>query len=141
MTNININIGTLILRITVGGLMLFHGIKKVIDGHDFIRKVLGEAGLPEILWLGTPVGEIIAPICLILGIFTRSASLIIAFTILMSIYLAFGWAGFELNQYGAFKVELNLFFLFTALSIYFMGAGKFSLTETIFKSNFSLKNL
>ncbi|WP_405292307.1 DoxX family protein [Algibacter sp. Ld11] len=141
MKSINQNIGLLILRITVGGLLLFHGIKKVVDGHDFVRKVLSDANLPEFLWLGVPVAEVVAPICLILGILTRSASLLISFTMVMTIYLAYGWAGFELNQYGAFKIELNLFFLFTALSIYFTGAGKHALSERLFNSNIKLKNL
>lgn len=141
MKNINQDIGLLILRITVGSLLLFHGIKKVVDGHDFIKKVLAEAGLPEFLWVGVPVAEVIAPILLLLGIFTRNASLLIVFTMIMTIYLAYGWAGFELNQYGAFKVELNLFFLFTALTIYFTGAGKYALSEKLFSTKPKLKNL
>lgn len=141
MKTINQHIGLLILRITVGGLMLFHGIKKLTHGHDFIKKVLADAHLPEFLWIGVPIGEVIAPICIILGLFTRSAALLIAFTMVMSIYLAYGWAGFEFNQYGAFKIELNLFFLLTALSIYFTGPGKNALSNSLFNSNIKLKNL
>ena len=141
MKKINQNIGLLILRITVGGLLLFHGIKKVVDGHGFIKKVLSEAGLPEFLWLGVPVAEVLAPILLILGFLTRSASLLIAFTMVMTIYLAFGWSGFELNSFGAFKVELNLFFMLTAISLYFTGPGNISLSEELFHSKTKLKNL
>ena len=141
MKSVNEDIGKLILRITIGGLLIFHGIKKAVDGHDFVKKVLTEKGLPEYLWLGVPIGEIIAPLLLIFGMFTRSATLIIAFTMIMTIYLAFGIAGFELNQYGAFKVELNLFYLFTAVSLYFLGAGKYSLSERLFESKSSLKGL
>ncbi|WP_420400514.1 DoxX family protein [Flagellimonas sp.] len=141
MKQVNQDIGLLILRITIGGLLLFHGIKKVVDGHGFIKKVLSDAGLPEFLWLGVPVAEVVAPILLILGVFTRSASLLIAFTMAMTIYLAFGWSGFEINQFGAFKVELNLFFMLTAISLYFTGAGNISLSEKLLQSNTKLKNL
>lgn len=141
MKNTNQDIGLFILRTTVGGLLLFHGIKKAVDGHDFIRKVLAEAGLPEFLWIGVPVAEVIAPILLIVGLFTRSASLLIAFTMVMTIYLAYGWGGFELNQFGAFKVELNLFFLLTALSVYFSGPGKYAFSEKFFTTNTKLKKL
>jgi len=141
MIKTNQEVGRLILRITVGGLLLFHGIKKVVDGHDFIRKVLGEAGLPEFLWAGVPIAEVVAPILLILGIFTRSAAALIAFTMVMTVYLAYGWAGFELTNLGAFKIELNLFFLLTAISIFYLGAGKLALSESIFKSKPNFKNL
>lgn len=137
----NVDVARLILRITIGGLLLFHGIKKLIDGHDFIRMVLAEKGLPEFLWVGVPIAEVLAPLLIIFGIFTRSSAALIAFTMVMTIYLAYGGAGFELNQYGAFKVELNLFFFMTSVVLFFLGSGKFSLSETVFGSRLSLKNL
>lgn len=104
--------------------MIMHGIKKLVYGHDFVITKLS-----EFLWLGVPVGEVIAPIGLILGIFSRSSSLLVAFTMFMTFYLVFGWNGLALNQYGGFNGGYNLFFLFTALAIYLAGPGKYSLSE------------
>ncbi len=129
----NIDLGRLILRVTVGGLMLFHGMKKLIDGHDFIRHLLAKAGLPEWLWLGVPLGEVIAPLCLIVGVFTRSSALLVAFTMAMSIALFHGASGFALGKYGALNAELNLFYLLAALSIFYLGSGKFSLSNRLLK--------
>lgn len=142
MTNLNEDLGKLILRLTAGGFMMFHGIHKLLHGHDFIKKVLGEAGLPEIIWIGTPIGEVLAPICLILGVFTRSAGLLTAFTMFMAIYLTQGWSGLLLNEtYGSVNAELNLLHLFMGLSIYFLGAGKYALSTKILPENSKLKNL
>lgn len=87
------------------------------------------------------IGEILAPLGLIVGLFTRTTSLIIAFTMLMSVYLVFGADAFMLTKFGAFKAELNLFFLFSCIAIYFLGAGKYALSEVVFKSNSRLKKL
>ncbi len=65
------DLGKFILRLGVGGLMIFHGIHKIIHGHDMIIEQLAAKGYPTWLWLGVPVGEIIAPILLIVGVFTR----------------------------------------------------------------------
>lgn len=120
-------IGKLVLRFGVGGLMIFHGIHKLIYGHDFIIDQLNTAGLPKYLWFGVPVAEVLAPLGLILGFGTRIASLLIAFTMCMTFYLLFGWGGFALNEVGGLKAELNLLFLMGSLSIYFLGSGKYSL--------------
>jgi len=64
---LNDDLGKLLSRIGVGGLMLFHGIHKLIHGHDFIRSQLSAAGLPEFLALGVPVGEVLAPISIIMA--------------------------------------------------------------------------
>ncbi|TWP30557.1 DoxX family protein [Apibacter muscae] len=128
---INSNLGKLFLRISIGGLMIFHGISKFIYGHDFIKQVLVEKGLPESMWLGVPVGEVIAPLCIILGVFTRVSSLILAFTMLMTLYLVHGWEGFLLTETGGPAVELNLFYLLTSISLFLLGPGNYR----IYKGN------
>lgn len=135
------NIGLLVLRITVGGLMIMHGISKLINGHNFVAGKLAEKGLPEFIAFGVHIGEVLAPLGLIVGLFTRVSSLIIAFTMLMSIYLVFGTNAFTLTKFGAFKAELNLFFMFSCIAIYFLGSGKYALSEVVFKSNSKYKNL
>nr|BDT26570.1 DoxX family protein [Bacteriovorax sp. HI3] len=128
---INENLAKLILRVTVGGLMIFHGIHKVINGHDFIRLKLTEVGLPEFIALGVPVGEVLAPALLILGYKTRLSALVIAFTMVMSIFLVFSDKLFSLNQNGGIAYELNIFFLLASIAIYFQGAGKYSLSSKV----------
>ncbi|WP_245915766.1 DoxX family protein [Apibacter adventoris] len=124
---INQDFGKLLIRISVGGLMIFHGIYKLIHGHDFIKIMLEKKGLPSILWLGVPIGEIIAPIFIILGIFTRISSLLVAFTMFMTIYLVHEMNIFNISENGGLAGELNIFYLLASLSIFFLGSGKYSL--------------
>ncbi|WP_255571517.1 DoxX family protein [Apibacter sp. ESL0404] len=128
---LNSDLGKLLLRVSIGGLMVFHGISKLYHGHDFIKGMLTSKNLPEYLWLGVPLGEVFAPICILLGIFTRISSLLVAFTMLMTFYLVHGMEGFSLSQTGGLKVELNLFYLLTSLALFFLGSGKYS----VYKGN------
>lgn len=122
----NQDIGKLLLRFTVGGLMIFHGIHKLIHGHDFIIQQLETAGLPKWMWVGVPIAEVVAPLAIILGIATKLSSLLIAFTMLMSLYLLYGWNLFQFSEVGALKIEANVFFLMGAICIMLLGSGKYS---------------
>lgn len=107
--------------------MIFHGIYKLIHGHDFIINQLSAKGLPTWLWLGVPIGEVIAPLFVILGIATRLSATLIAITMVMSIFLVKGMGIFNLTNTGGLAGELNLLFLFSALAIAFIGPGRIKL--------------
>ena len=79
-------LGKLLLRLTVGILMVFHGIAKLNDPGSiaFIGKQLTAVGFPAFIALGVYVGEIIAPLMLIFGYRTRLASLITALTLIFA---------------------------------------------------------
>ncbi|MDM1045795.1 DoxX family protein [Myroides sp. 1354] len=122
------DLGKFILRLGVGGLMIFHGIHKIIHGHDMIIEQLAAKGFPTWLWLGVPVGEIIAPILLIVGAFTRLSGVLIAFTMVMSMVLVKGGGSFALSTTtGGLGAELNLLYLAGALAIAMIGPGSFRL--------------
>jgi putative oxidoreductase len=127
----NIDLGLLILRLAVGGLMIPHGISKLFKGTEGIAEMLAARGFPEIIAHGAIVGELIAPLLIVIGLFTRPASAVLAFNMIMSIYLAFGWAGFQLNQHGGITVELNLLYLFGALALMFTGAGRYAVSKNV----------
>lgn len=122
------DLGKFILRLGVGGLMIFHGIFKLIHGHDFIINQLSANGLPKWLWLGVPVGEIVAPLFLIVGFATRVSGAIIAFTMFMTFFLVKGMAGFSIDSNtGGLNAELNILYLMSALAITFIGPGSYRL--------------
>jgi len=118
------DLAKLILRFLVAGLLLPHGIHKVITGHGFIIKTLSENGLPTFLWVGVPVAEVLAPILLILGILTRAANLLIIATMMFVIGMVFGIRIFDPNDYGGFSGEVILFYMFGALASLLLGPGK-----------------
>jgi len=122
------DLGKFILRLGVGGLMIFHGIHKIIHGHDMIIEQLAVKGYPTWLWLGVPIGEIIAPVLLIVGAFTRLSGMLIAFTMVMSMVLVKGGGSFAISATtGGIGAELNMLYLVGALAIAMIGPGSYRL--------------
>ncbi|MFW6307384.1 MAG: DoxX family protein [Campylobacterales bacterium] len=126
----NPDFGKLILRVGVGFLMLFHGFAKIVGGIGFIKGMVVKNGFPEFLAYGVYVGEVIAPIMLLIGLQTRVAATIIAVTMLMAIYLVHPNEVFVLGNHGAWAIELPAFYIFASLAILFLGAGKYSVDKS-----------
>lgn len=119
--------GKLLLRLMIGCLMLFHGIAKVNGGIAMIMNKVTQEGFPEFFAYGVYVGEIIAPILLIIGLQTRLASFVIATTMAFAIYLVHSNDIFSVSATtGAWMIELQMLYLLSALSLMFLGAGKIS---------------
>ncbi len=123
------DIGKLILRITLGGLMLLHGIAKVIGGVAGVEKMLGGVGLPAALALGVYVGEVLAPLLVLLGFYARVGAGIIVINMLFAVLLAHRGDLFSLTRTGGWALELQAFFLLTALALAFMGPGRFGINR------------
>ncbi|HAT1569201.1 TPA: DoxX family protein [Kluyvera cryocrescens] len=119
--------GKLLLRLAVGGLMLFHGLHKLIGGVDGISAMLVAKGLPGFIAYGVLVGEVVAPILLILGILTRPAALVLAFTMIVAWLMVGLGETAALEKTGAWAIESLVYFFVAALAIAFMGAGKYAL--------------
>ncbi|MDD2639820.1 MAG: DoxX family protein [Sulfurimonadaceae bacterium] len=118
--------GKLLLRLMVGGLMLFHGIAKINGGIDFIITKVTQEGFPEFLAYGVYIGEVVAPLLIILGLKTRFASFIVVLTMAFAIYLVHANDLFEITKTGAWAIELQMMYLLSALALMFLGAGKLS---------------
>ncbi|WP_294346422.1 DoxX family protein [Prosthecochloris sp.] len=125
----NNDLGKLLLRLPVGGLMLFHGIHKLKNGLGFIEKSLSDAGLPAYLSYGALLGEIVAPLFIVLGIFSRPAALVEAFVMIAAIYLVHVPELFALTQHGGHALELQFLYLFGSLAIVFLGSGRYSISR------------
>jgi putative oxidoreductase len=123
------DVGRLLLRLAVGGLMLFHGISKIRNGVDYMYPLLEAKGLPTFIAYGSYFGEVVAPLLIIAGVLTRLASLLVAGTMVMAVYLALGSQVFALNQFGGWAIELNVFFFLGALSLILLGSGQFSIWQ------------
>ncbi len=123
----NTDLGKLIVRLTLGGLLLFHGISKLLNGVGFIEGQLASHGLPTILAYGVYIGEVIAPLMVLLGYQTRIGALIIIFNMIVAIALVHGHQLLTLSSNGGWALELQGFFLFIALAVLFLGPGKYKL--------------
>ena len=118
--------GKLLLRFTLGGLMLFHGISKVMGGAGGIVGLVEKAGLPGPLGYFVYVGEVLAPLLLIVGLWTRAAAAVIAINMVVAVYLVHRGELFTLSKSGGWALELQGFFFLTALAVTLLGAGRFS---------------
>jgi len=126
----NKDLGLLILRLTLGGLMLFHGIAKLTHGIEGIQAMLSSKGFPAFIGYGVYVGEIIIPLLLIIGYRTRIATLIFALNMLVALLLAHSGDIFSLSKHGGWAIELIAFFLFGAVALFFTGSGKYALSSS-----------
>lgn len=124
------DVGKLILRVAVGVLMLFHGLSKLRHGVAWMAGPLSAHHLPSFLAYGVYVAEVVAPILLILGIFTRFAGGVIALEMVVAIYLVLGANAFTLDkQTGALKSELQFLYMLSGLAIAFLGSGRYALSK------------
>lgn len=119
--------GKLILRLCLGVLLLFHGVGKLGHGVAWLADPLAVYGLPSFVAYGVYVGELFAPILLILGIFSRVGALIV----IVNMVFVFGLVHMDdlttLGKSGGWALELQGFFLFTAVAVALLGAGRYSL--------------
>ncbi len=119
----------LILRLVVGILVLMHGIFKLQhpEAMGWIGSLFSDLGLPAFLAYLIYIGEIVAPIMLIVGYKTRMAAQLIAVTLVVAIGLAHASQIFTINAMsGGWAIELQGLYLFAALAIVGLGAGKYS---------------
>ncbi|HEM6800387.1 DoxX family protein [Citrobacter koseri] len=118
--------GKFLLRLAVGGLMLFHGLHKLFDGIDGISNMLIAKGLPGFIAYGVLVGEVIAPCLIVLGILTRPAALVLALTMVVAWLMVGTGKTWQLDAVGAWAIESLVYFFIGALAVAFLGAGRFS---------------
>lgn len=119
--------GKLLLRLTVGILLLMHGLFKLANGIDGIAALVLAQGWPAWLAFGVFIGEIIAPSLLIIGVLTRAGALVIVFNMGLAVYLAHASQLLSLTKTGGWALELQGLFLLGALVVALLGAGRFSL--------------
>ncbi|MCG3143620.1 MAG: hypothetical protein HONDAALG_00975 [Gammaproteobacteria bacterium] len=118
--------GKLVLRVVLGVLVLMHGIAKVIGGPAFVMELLTKNGLPAQLGYLVYVGEVLAPLLVIIGLWTRPAALLIAVNMVTAIALVHVPELLSLSQSGGWALELQAMFLFGALAVAMLGAGRMS---------------
>ena len=124
------DIGKLILRLVVGGLLLFHGAMKLRHGIGFVAKMVQTHNLPSWFAYGVFAGEVLAPILLIIGILTRPAAALVVVDIAVAIALVKQGAVIQLErQTGAVGGELEFLYMFGALAIVFLGSGRIAISR------------
>ena len=123
------DLGKLILRLMLGILMLFHGYAKIVKGVSGIETSLIGAGWPAWVAYGVYLGEIIAPLLVIVGFYARLGGLLIVINMIFVIVLSHSHQLYDLNRSGGWALELQGFFLFTGLVVALIGAGRYGVNR------------
>ncbi len=110
--------------------MLFHGISKLTHGIGFIEGLLAARGWPGFIAYGVYLGEILAPLLIIVGWKTRLAALVVAIDMIAAIWLAHASNIFMVKEAGgAYAIEIEVFYLLSSLALFFMGGGQYSVSK------------
>jgi putative oxidoreductase len=127
MTSTRVDFAALILRLSIGGMLLLHGIAKVTGGVDGIETMLTNHGLPAQLAYGVYVGEVVAPVLLIVGLLVEFAAFAIVVNMGVAIYMAHAAEVLTRNEHGGWAIELPALYLFGALACGILGSGSIAL--------------
>lgn len=131
----NDDLAKLILRVALALLLLFHGVSKLIGGVGFITGMLAGLGLPPALGYLVYLGEVIAPLMILFGVWTRPAALIVAGNMIVAVALVHLGELFTLSKTGGWALELQGLFFIAALAVVLQGAGRYSLAGAAGKWN------
>lgn len=110
--------------------MLFHGIEKLLHGIDGIVDLFSEKGFPGSIAYAVYLGELLAPILIIIGYRTKLASILVMATMLVAVIMVHSDELYKIGDHGEWALEINGLYFFGALSIFFLGAGKFALSSS-----------
>jgi len=121
--------GKLVLRLTLGVLILLHGIAKLMNpagAMGFITGQLAAMGMPAFIAYGVYIGEVLAPLLILLGFYARVGGLLVVANMLFAFVLVHTSQIFTMGKQGGWALELQGFYLFCGLAVYFLGSGKFA---------------
>ena len=119
--------GKLTLRLVLALLLLLHGFSKLKNGIAPITGMLEHAGMPGALAYLVYVGEVLAPLLILAGLYTRLAALIVAVNMVVALLLAHKDQLLSLSKTGGWALELQGFYLGSAIALALLGAGRYSI--------------
>jgi putative oxidoreductase len=129
------DLGKLLLRAVLAILLLFHGVSKLIGGIGFITGLLDKVGLPHAFGYLVYVGEVVAPLLMLVGLFTRAAALVVVINMIVALLLVHTSQFFTLNETGGWALELQGMYLGAAVAVALLGAGRYSIGGTAGRFN------
>ena len=119
--------GLLLLRVMFGVLILFHGWYKVVHGIDTPMARMASHGLPGFPMYFAYVSEVVAPLLIMLGLFTRLSALTLFVTMTVVVYIEVR-TGVSLTPQGAISIETQLIYWFISAALFFTGPGRYKVS-------------
>jgi putative oxidoreductase len=123
------DIAKLLLRVTLGVLILFHGLSKLNGGMGGIVHMVEAHGLPGALGYGVLLGEVVGPLMLIAGFHARIGGALVFINMLVAVMLVHMRQLGAFNEQGGWALELQAMYAVSALAIALLGPGRYSVNE------------
>jgi putative oxidoreductase len=123
------DIAKLVLRVTLGVLILFHGLAKLNGGMGGIVHMVEAHGLPGALGYGVLLGEVVGPLMLIAGFHARIGGALVLINMLVAVMLVHMRQLGAFNEQGGWALELQAMYAVSALAIALLGPGRYSVNE------------
>ena len=128
------DIGLLIMRIMMLPLML-HGIHKATGFRAFSDAAMAtnpiSAWAPDFMTVIVILAQIILPIMIFVGLFTRWAGLFVACVFAVIIFTVNVPTGGWIGKSGGLSFESSLFYFIPAIMLFFTGAGRISVDSIL----------
>ena len=124
------SLGLLILRLSIGTMLIHHGYEKLADIENFADAFVRPLGLPFPIFLSyiAAYSEIYGSWLVIAGLLTRFGALAIIGTISVAIYHGIVTAGFNI-----YLLELLVLYFGGAVCILCFGVGDFAIDRLLRK--------
>jgi putative oxidoreductase len=90
---------------------------------------LNASGLPAFLKYGVYVGELLAPVLVIAGFYTRIGAWLIAVNMLFAIGVAHWDQLFIVEKSGGLAIEKQYMFMFSAIALALLGGGRYAVNR------------
>lgn len=107
-------------------MMLLHGIGKLSGGIVWLEQLLELNGLSAFWAYGVYVGEIIAPLMLIVGFAVRPAAFLIFVNMVFAVGLTHADDLWAFTPQGGWLIELQALYMLFAVVLMVAGGGRFS---------------
>ena len=124
-----VDVGILLLRISVGIVMVAHGLPKIFWKRElFNKKWKKEYGFPMGSVIITGIVQVVGGLAIIVGIFTQLSSLILALNMLVATYVSI-WKHNEpfLSTPEGKGWDVNFLLVGALIALVFLGGGTWSL--------------
>jgi putative oxidoreductase len=121
------DLAKLLLRAALAIMILMHGVAKIVGGPGFVTGMLAKIGLPPAFGYFVYVGEVIAPLLILFGLWTRPAAIVVAINMIVAVLLVHTSEFLTRSPTGGWALELQGMFFVAAVVVALQGAGRYSL--------------
>jgi putative oxidoreductase len=125
---LNTDLGILLLRLTLGGLMAYHGYSKFVAYDQILPMFSDIIGIGVRLSFNLVIfAELVCGLLVAIGLLTRLSIIPIFFTMGVAFFVAHAKDPFQTK-------ELAFTFLLLSIVVFVLGSGRYSVDGLLFKS-------